>query len=181
MIEIQPNMMQWTAEATRVREATDVAKMALGLVFASAFQVPILTQFALYRICKHPECFDQLRAEACESRGLRFENNNREMPYLDSFVKESARLGPGPIQAVGRVVSVPRKAMSQYISPEGVIVPAGNWVAVPQLPLMRDAGIWPKGGGFDGFRFVQGDGRSDSRLTHPSLEFPFWGSIRHAW
>lgn len=42
MIEIQPNMMQWTAEATRVREATDVAKMALGLVFASAFQVPIV-------------------------------------------------------------------------------------------------------------------------------------------
>ena len=37
----QQTMIQWTVEATRIREATEVAKMALGLVFASAFQVPI--------------------------------------------------------------------------------------------------------------------------------------------
>lgn len=35
-------MVQWTAEAARIRDAADVAKMALGLVFASAFQVPIV-------------------------------------------------------------------------------------------------------------------------------------------
>ena len=35
-------MVQWTAEAARIQEATDVAKMALGLIFASAFQVPIV-------------------------------------------------------------------------------------------------------------------------------------------
>ncbi|KAI4276196.1 MAG: hypothetical protein LQ337_002663 [Flavoplaca oasis] len=196
-MKIQPNMMQWTVEATRIREAADVAKMALGLVFASAFQVPILAQSSLYRICTHPDSLDKLREEACESQGLRFENNNREMPYLDSFIKESARLGPGPIRkcfhakvlrievlllskAAESIVSVPRKVMSRYTSPEGVIVPAGNWIAVPQLPLMRDAGIWPNGGAFDGFRFVQRDDQSISRLTHPSLEFPFWGSIRHA-
>ncbi|KAL8853060.1 MAG: hypothetical protein Q9221_002090 [Calogaya cf. arnoldii] len=96
-------MIQWTVEATRIREATEVAKMALGLVFASAFQVPILTQSSLYRICTHPEYLDKLRAEACESQGLRFDNNNREMPYLDSFVKESARLGPGPIRKCFRI------------------------------------------------------------------------------
>ena len=38
-------MMQWTVEATRIREAADVAKMALGLVFASAFQVPIVSSY----------------------------------------------------------------------------------------------------------------------------------------
>ncbi|KAI4121335.1 MAG: hypothetical protein LQ338_006423 [Usnochroma carphineum] len=133
-----------------------------------------LAQSSMYRICTYPEYVDKLRAEACGSQGLSFDNNNREMPYMDSFIKESARLGPGPI------LSVPRKAMSQYTSPDGVLVPAGNWVAVPQLPLMRDPRIWSGGATFDGFRFVQGDGRSSSRLTHPSLEFPFWGSIRHA-
>ncbi|KAL8937601.1 MAG: hypothetical protein Q9216_004341 [Gyalolechia sp. 2 TL-2023] len=194
IIMTQAHMVQWTAEATRIRDAADVARMALGLVFASAFQVPMvsivpatcglltlmkvapmlqLAQSSLYRICMHPEYFDQLRAEACGSRGLSFDNNNREMPYMDSFIKESARLGPGPI------LSVPRKVMSRYTSPDNVIVPTGNWVAVPQLPLMRDPKIWPGGGNFDGFRFVQ-DGQSSSRLTHPSLEFPFWGSIRHA-
>ncbi|KAL9599931.1 MAG: hypothetical protein Q9219_003493 [cf. Caloplaca sp. 3 TL-2023] len=95
---MQAHMVQWTAEATRIRDAADVAKMALGLVFASAFQVPILAQSSLYRICTHPEYFEQLRAEACGSQGLSFDNNNREMAYLDSFIKESARLGPGPIR-----------------------------------------------------------------------------------
>lgn len=71
--------------------------------------------------------------------------------------------------------------MSHYVSTEGMVVPTGNWIAVPQLPLMRDPRIWPGGGTFDGFRFVRNDSCSLSRFTHPSLEFPFWGSIRHAW
>lgn len=57
-----------------------------------------LAQSSLYRICSHPEYFDRLRVEARESQGLSFDNNNREMPYMDSFVKESARLGAGPIR-----------------------------------------------------------------------------------
>ncbi|KAL8818902.1 MAG: hypothetical protein Q9223_002562 [Gallowayella weberi] len=191
------HMVQWTMEATRIRDATDIAKMALGLVFASAFQVPMvivvpsrlrvfqadmmqLAQSVLYRICKHPEYFDKLKAEAQESRGLSFENHNQEMPFMDSFIKESARLGAGPI------LSVPRKAMSDYTFPSGIIVPAGNWIAIPQLPLMRDPEIWPGGGAFDGFRFVDDNGRSSSRparfyvsvivkmvLTHLLTEYEF--------
>lgn len=57
-----------------------------------------LAQSFLYRICSHPEYFDKLKVEARESLGLSFDNNNREMPYMDSFVKESARLGAGPIR-----------------------------------------------------------------------------------
>ncbi|KAL8816771.1 MAG: hypothetical protein Q9191_008269 [Dirinaria sp. TL-2023a] len=167
-------MVQWTAEAARIREATDVAKMALGLIFASAFQVPILAQSTLYRICLYPEYFERLKIEAEESQDLSFDNNNREMPYMDSFMKEAARLGAGPI------LSVPRKVMSHYTAPDGLVVPTGNWIAVPQLPWMRDPKIWPGGDTFNGFRFVHGDGCSATRFTHPSLEFPFWGSIRHA-
>ena len=72
--------------------------------------------------------------------------------------------------------------MSHYTFPSGIIVPAGNWIAIPQPPLMGDPDIWSGGGDFSGFRFVDGDAcRSSSRFTHPSLDFPFWGSIRHAW
>lgn len=115
---VQIHMVQWTAEAARIRDAADVAKMALGLVFASAFQVPIvgvllnllrntltmatfqkqLAQSSLYRICSHPQYLGKLKVEARESLGLAYDNNNREMPYMDSFVKESARLGAGPIR-----------------------------------------------------------------------------------
>ena len=71
------------------------------------------------------------------------------------------------------LVSVPRRVMSHYTAPDGMTVPTGNWIAVPQLPLMRDPKIWPGGDTFNGFRFVHGDGCSSTRFTHPSLEFPF--------
>lgn len=128
------------------------------------------------------------------------------MPYLDSFVKETARLSPGPIRKPARCssisdkkakgmipmsgtnaklpneVSAPRTVMRPYRSQDGYHVPAGNWLAVPQLSLMRDESIWPRASAFEGFRFVdEKTGTSKSRLTHPSYEFPFWGSIQHAW
>lgn len=79
-------------------------------------------------------------------------------------------------------VSAPRKVMVPYISPDGYHIPAGNWIAIPQIPLMRDENLWPRALDFEGFRFVnEKDGTSESRLTHPSYEFPFWGSIRHPW
>ena len=79
-------------------------------------------------------------------------------------------------------VSAPRTVMVPYTSPDGYHIPAGNWVAIPQLLLMRDESIWPRALTFEGFRFVdENNGTSKSRLTHPSYEFPFWGSIQHAW
>ncbi|KAM5472033.1 hypothetical protein MferCBS49748_001481 [Microsporum ferrugineum] len=100
---------------------------------------------------------------------------NREMPYLDSFMKETSRLSPGPI------VSAPRTVMVPYTMDDGCHIPAGHWIAIPQLALMRDENIWPDGKEFKGFRFVDEEGdASESRFTHPSHEFPFWGSIKHA-
>lgn len=79
-------------------------------------------------------------------------------------------------------VSAPCTVMVPYTSPDGYHISAGNWLAIPQLSLMRDESIWPRAMAFEGFRFVDGnDGTSQSRFTHPSYEFPFWGSIQHAW
>lgn len=35
-------IMQWTVKMTKFRDAASVAKIALGLVFASAFQIPMV-------------------------------------------------------------------------------------------------------------------------------------------
>ena len=79
-------------------------------------------------------------------------------------------------------VSAPRTVMVPYTFPDGHHIPIGNWLAIPQLSLMRDESIWPRALAFEGFRFVdEKKGTSESRLTHPSYKFPFWGSIRHAW
>ncbi|EFQ99667.1 hypothetical protein MGYG_02680 [Nannizzia gypsea CBS 118893] len=134
-----------------------------------------VVQFCIHRLCTHGEYTDRLRKEALECENLSFGSMNREMPYLDSFMKETSRLSPGPI------VSAPRTVMVPYTMEDGCHIPAGHWIAIPQLALMRDEKIWPNGKEFEGFRFVdeQGDA-SESRFTHPSHEFPFWGSIKHA-
>ncbi|EGD98143.1 hypothetical protein TESG_05529 [Trichophyton tonsurans CBS 112818] len=169
------HVAQWASEITKLRDAAKVAKISLGLLFASAFQVPMVVQFCIHRLCRHGEYTDKLRQEALECENLSFGAMNREMPYLDSFMKETSRLSPGPI------VSAPRTVMVPYTMEDGCHIPAGNWIAIPQLALMRDDKIWPNGKEFQGFRFVdeQGDA-SESRFTHPSHEFPFWGSIKHA-
>lgn len=175
--QAQGNITQWTAEMTRIKDAAAVAKITLGFLFASAFQVPMVAQFCIHNLCKHLEHYDKLKAEAMKYEGATFGSLNQEMPYLDSFIKETARLSPGPI------LSAPRTVMVPYTSPDGYHVPVGNWLAIPQLSLMRDESIWPRALAFEGFRFVDendGTSKSKSRLTHPSYEFPFWGSIQHA-
>lgn len=98
---------------TKTKDAVAIAKMTLGLLFASAFQVPMVSSihdqsldantagkialFCVYRICKHPEYHDKLQSEAVECKDLQFSSLNHEMPYLDSFIKETSRLSPGPI------------------------------------------------------------------------------------
>lgn len=79
-------------------------------------------------------------------------------------------------------VSAPRTVMTTYTTEDGCRIPAGNWIAVPQIAIMCDEKVWPEAKEFKPFRFVDGRGdSSETRFTHPSYEFPFWGAIKHAW
>ena len=51
-----------------------------------------VAQFCIYSFCKDPEYHERLRAEAVECKGASFGSLKHEMPYLDSFVKETVRL-----------------------------------------------------------------------------------------
>ncbi|KAF1936520.1 cytochrome P450 [Clathrospora elynae] len=168
------HITHWTAEMTKLRDAAAVARVTLGLLFASAFQVPMIAQFVIYRLCMHPGYREKLRGEAVECESSTFGAKNEEMPYLDSFIKETSRLSPGPI------LSAPRTVMVPYTTSDGCHIPSGNWLAIPQIALMRDEKVWAHAKEFDAFRFVDQNASSESRWTHPSYEYPFWGSIRHA-
>lgn len=91
------HITHWTADMTKLRDAAAVARVTLGLLFASAFQVPMIAQFVIYRLCMHSEYRDKLAEEAAEFRESTFGARNEDMPYLDSFIKETSRLSPGPI------------------------------------------------------------------------------------
>ncbi len=57
----------------------------------------ILTQsvaFVLYNLCRYPEYVQPLREEIEAVGQVATDNQNHEMPYLDSFLKETARLNP---------------------------------------------------------------------------------------
>ncbi len=53
-----------------------------------------LITFALYNLSKHPEYLGPLRAEILRSGGVLLNHQNNELPMLDSFLKETARLNP---------------------------------------------------------------------------------------
>jgi len=91
------HITHWTTEMTKLRDAAAIARITLGLLFASAFQVPMIAQFVIHRLCMHSEYREQLRKEAMECEISAFGAKNEEMPYLDSFIKETSRLSPGPI------------------------------------------------------------------------------------
>ena len=74
--------------------------------------------------------------------------------------------------------------MTPFTFSNGTHIPANNWVVVPQQRMMKDPANYPNPDTFEGFRFVrQGDetAASESRLSHPSWRFPFWGSVKQAW
>ena len=53
-----------------------------------------LITFAMCYLCKHPEYLEPLRAEILRSGEVQFNHQNDELPLLDSFLKETARLNP---------------------------------------------------------------------------------------
>ena len=74
--------------------------------------------------------------------------------------------------------------MAPFTFSDGTHVPANNWIVVPQQVQMKDPANYPEPEKFDGFRFVTHDLEgvaSESRLSHPSWRFPFWGSVKQAW
>jgi cytochrome P450 len=80
---------------------------------------------------------------------------------------------------------MPRKTMTPFTFSDGTYVPTNNWIVVPQQAQMKDPANYVDPETFNGFRFVnRGKGEqatSESRLSHPSWRFPFWGSVKQAW
>ena len=81
--------------------------------------------------------------------------------------------------------------MHSFTFSDGTYVPAGNCICVPQQALMLDHANYSDPSEFQGFRYVNRkpsedeaggeEWQSTSRLTHPSAQFPFWGSVARAW
>ncbi|KAL9057834.1 MAG: hypothetical protein Q9162_002064, partial [Coniocarpon cinnabarinum] len=142
----------WICEKMKDRSPLVIARHTMALTFAATHQPPMLLMFTLYNLCKYPEYLEPLRQEALEAANWRTDNQNLEMPLLDSFIKETARMEPGSLMGVGRRVN------SDFTFKDGTHVPKGNWVAVHHYGMQRHAESYNDPDTFDGFRFVREDG-----------------------
>ncbi|KAI4207763.1 MAG: hypothetical protein LQ348_000459 [Seirophora lacunosa] len=140
----------------------------------------------MYNLCKYPEYIEPLTKEILATRN---DSSSRgyeahDMPLMDSFLKETARLNPTII------LTMPRKVMYPFRFSDGTVVPKDNWLCIPQQAIMEDQQYYDDPSAFNGFRFVRQDedGRATASdagkgrlFTTPTFEFPLWGPVRRAW
>ncbi|KAL9577511.1 MAG: hypothetical protein Q9212_006316 [Teloschistes hypoglaucus] len=128
---------------------------------------------AIHSLCLHPEYLEPLREEAQSAASGNFAQGGDEMPLLDSFLRESARLNP--IDGV----SMRRKALQPYTFADGTSLPQGSIVSIPQRAIMRDAMYYDNPETFDGFRFAS-DSATAKKYTDIDVSYPTWGLGRRA-
>ncbi|KAL8962324.1 MAG: hypothetical protein Q9193_001245 [Seirophora villosa] len=168
MIESNPRKEPWSPEK--------IVQAVLGLWFASVHQPAIMLIYAMEALCQHAEYVEPLREEIQQHLGkgesaLNFD----EMPLLDSFLKEAARLYPSDS------ISVQRKALTPFTFSGGVEV-KDEVACVPLRAMMRDPQNYAGGAAFDCYRFVEGDGsKSKSKFVDGDAKFPIWGLGRRIW
>lgn len=126
--------------------------------------------YALYDLVDCPEYTTLLRDEIA-SCPTDWWLNVDNLPLLDSFLKESARMNPSDS------ISLRRKALTRFTFSDGTVVPKGAWVCVPQRAMQRDPSIYANPEVFNGHRFID----QDRPFTELTTQFPFWGMGKHSW
>ncbi|KAF7954697.1 hypothetical protein EAE96_005816 [Botrytis aclada] len=171
----------WVIESSttpRQRTVERIVQQMIALTFASAHQLPLVLTFTIYNLCLHPEYIEPLTEEIRTMLSLPEEMQYRNMPLMESFLRESARVNP--LDAL----SIQRKVMKPFTFSSGETIPKGNIIAVPQDALMKSPKYYNDPETFDGFRFVlpEDRGRAESRMkyTDVSTGFPFWGASKKA-
>ncbi|KAF2705364.1 hypothetical protein K504DRAFT_471820 [Pleomassaria siparia CBS 279.74] len=109
----------------------------------------------------------------------RWEATGAGMPFLDSFLKESARLSPLDN------VSTRRKALKSMTLSDGTHAKAGEWFATPLA--LTDAGNWAEPLEFHGFRHVVPEqlaaleNNCCTAYNTDVSKWQTWGTGRMAW
>lgn len=167
--------IQFFVDATsRKKEwnATKIIQVLLGIWFASVHQPAMCLVYALDDLCDHSEHIDLLREEFKHSA----QNGGGNLPLLDSFLKESARLHPSD------AISVRRLVLRPYTFSDGTHVSAGDVACIPLQAILIDEKHYPNSMAFDAFRFLDQTSKANSTpFTNASAQFPLWGLGRHAW
>ncbi|RAL59086.1 hypothetical protein DID88_003566 [Monilinia fructigena] len=157
---LSSDCITWVIESSttpRQRTVERIVQQMIALTFASAHQLPLVLTFTIYNLCLHPEYIEPLTEEIRTMLSFPEDKQYKNMPLMESFLRESARMNPLDALSIQRkVMKTVHVYFWYYNDPET----------------------------FDGFRFVlpEDRGREEPRMkyTDVSSGFPFWGASKKA-
>jgi cytochrome P450 len=138
---------------------------------------------SLYDLAAHPEYIPILREEVNEVfekfDGEWNPESMSQLKKMDSFVKESQRLGGAAVS------SFQRRAAKNITLSDGTFIPAGTLLMAPSLAVSADESIYPDADTFDGLRYFKLRQRSKEdenihQFTTTSKNMLHFGVGRHA-
>ncbi|KAM5431530.1 hypothetical protein McanCB21832_005529 [Microsporum canis] len=156
LIETAPKKCNWSTDR--------LVGEVMGIWYGSVHTLSIAATFALLDLYSHPDCIDPLRKEA---KNVGF-NASDDLPLLDSFLSESARLNA--FESTG----IRRQALQPFTFSDGLHIRKGEWVCVPHRSMMRDEKYFTNAMQFDRLRFLN-EGRHRHGLTAASRDWLVWG------
>ncbi|KAM5476753.1 hypothetical protein MauCBS54593_000023 [Microsporum audouinii] len=156
LIETAPKKCNWSTDR--------LVGEVMGIWYGSVHTLSIAATFALLDLYSHPDCIDPLRKEA---KNVGF-NASDDLPLLDSFLSESARLNA--FESTG----IRRQALQPFTFSDGLHIRKGEWVCVPHRSMMRDEKYFTNAMQFDRLRFLN-EGRHHHGLTAASRDWLVWG------
>ncbi|RDW93793.1 cytochrome P450 [Aspergillus mulundensis] len=137
------------------KKPEDIAHRILH-VSAAGVETPITsTMNLLFDIASHSECIDELRAEIivclAEEGGRWTQNAMAKMLKLESFIQESFRMNPVPLELTGwRVVIA-----DSFRFDESLVFPKGTLLTFPSKFFQNDPDVHPDADKFDHLRFYK--------------------------
>ncbi|XRM44127.1 hypothetical protein ABZX51_007273 [Aspergillus tubingensis] len=147
-----------------------LSQSLLGLWLAASHQPWVNLHAILVELCLRPEWQDALRDEALQSQDDLASKIN-ELPLLDSFMRETAR-----VNSLDKI-AIRRKALTDYsFSSAPLSVPAGSILCVSSYDATRNEHIYPDPEEFDGKRFLNGRCKDTShKFADVSENHLIWG------
>ncbi|PPR01224.1 hypothetical protein CVT26_015299 [Gymnopilus dilepis] len=183
--ENQAILIDWMLSEMQNRHISldidDIVVRVLLINFASLSGVAAVLSDSLVNIASYPEYVTQIRNEIEDV--LEEEGWSREalakMVKLDSFMKESMRLGAGGFTGNRRI-------LRDFTLSNGITIPAGSYITFANRPTHNDARYHDHPTEFQGFRFVEQTNEQEglkgekSSMVSLSHDFLAWGLGKHA-
>jgi cytochrome P450 len=141
---------------------------ALTLFLAGHETTALTLSYTLWLLATHPDLQDRAIAEIEEVLGDRDAGapDLRKLPFIHAIIDEAMRLYP-PAWTIGRLAL-------RDIDLDGLTIPAGHHVLMPQWVVHRDPRWWTQPEAFRPDRWLNGETDDLARFAY----FPFGGGER---